>query len=208
MIDLTLMVLVDPATVPEEMIPDFCDRVRQGGATVIQLRGKNTTTRDLVHYGRKLRIETGQRRLGFIVNDRLDVALAVEADGIHVGQSDMRVRDVRKWAPQRVVGLSIRIEEDIPIERDRPDYFGIGPVFATASKIDAGEAIGVEGLARLTRKVRSMALSVAIGGITVENASAVWSAAVDGIAVISAVHGAVHPEVACRQLVEARTHAF
>lgn len=202
--NLKLMVLVDPGFLAEKRLGAFCREIAKGGATVVQLRDKKSGTRTLIRYGRALRGATRREGLELVVNDRVDVALAVQADGIHVGQDDMAVQDVRRLAPRPYVGLSVRDVGEMPQGPDIPDYFGVGPVFPTGSKPDAGADIGIEGLHEMVQRLRSIAPVVAIGGITGANAEAVWKAGVDGLAVISSVRDAIDVQEAVRQLIETR----
>ncbi|MCY0881173.1 MAG: thiamine phosphate synthase, partial [Firmicutes bacterium] len=123
-----LHVLMDPGQVRLADIPAFCQAIRQGGASVVQLRGKKSTTRELIIYGQALRQATQACALRLVVNDRVDVALAVSADGVHVGQDDMPVDRVRRLAPHLWVGLSVSTAEELEeARRTRPDYIGLGP---------------------------------------------------------------------------------
>ncbi|MCY0879571.1 MAG: thiamine phosphate synthase [Firmicutes bacterium] len=201
--DFTLHVLVDPAQVALDEVGAFCEALAAGGATIVQLRGKRASGRELVTFGLILRRETRRTGLGLIVNDRVDIALAIEADGVHVGQEDIPVPLVRRLAPQLVIGLSVGSREELAVARaHRPDYIGMGPVYPTASKADAGPALGVEAFKALRAEAADVAPVVAIGGIGPENVDAVWQAGADGIAVISAVMGADDKREACRRLVE------
>src|SRR5207244_11449094 len=116
-----------------------------GGATVIQLRDKTASTRRLLELGRVLRALTREAGATFIVNDRADVALAVDADGVHVGQDDLPAREARRIVgANRVLGVSASsVAEALQAERDGADYIGAGTVFATVSKPDAGAPIGL-----------------------------------------------------------------
>ncbi|MGB9662452.1 MAG: thiamine phosphate synthase [Moorellaceae bacterium] len=158
-----------------------------GGATVIQLREKNWPARDLVELGRELRRLTREAGAGFIVNDRLDVALAVDADGVHLGQEDLPARIARRLLGEgKVLGVSVgTVAEALEAVAAGADYLGVGPIFATGSKADAGEPVGVE-LIKVIRERVTVPL-VAIGGINRHNAAGVIAAGADGIAVISAV---------------------
>lgn len=203
--DVTLHVLVDPRQVPIEALEPFCRSLRQGGATVVQLRGKVQRGRELVRYGEALRLATRKTGLALIVNDRVDIALAVDADGVHVGQDDLPVPIVRRLAPGLVVGLSVGSAEELRVaRRSPPDYIGLGPVYETGSKADAGPALGVAAFTGLCREANMVAPVVAIGGIQADNAGALWAAGARGIAVISAVMGAEDKEAACRALLESR----
>ena len=199
--DLTLHVLLDPARVAAGRIESFAAAVKAGGATVIQLRGKTASGRELVEYGRRLRQACRRHGLGLIVNDRVDVALAISADGVHLGQDDMPVAVARRLAPHLVVGLSVGSLAELPSAwADRPDYFGIGPVYRTSSKADAGEALGLAGFSAIQRAARESGPVVAIGGIDRHNVAPLWELGVDGVAVISAVVGAADWTQACRDL--------
>lgn len=171
-----------------------------GGATFLQLRDKRATARELVVWARRLRELAREAGVPLVVNDRVDVALAAEADGVHVGEDDLPVPDARRlMGPRGVVGASAgTVEEAVRAERDGADYLGVGPVFPTATKADAGEAIGLEGLRRVVRAVRIPV--VAIGGITADNAAEVVRAGAAGVAVVSAVAGADDMVEAARRL--------
>ncbi len=137
----------------------------------------------------------------FLINDRVDVALAVEADGAHVGQDDLPAAVARQLLPGRLLGVSAgNMAEVRAAEQAGADYLGVGPIFATASKADAGPAVGLDFL-REVRQAANLPL-VAIGGISVENAAQVQAAGADAVAVISAICGAPDVEMAARSLVE------
>lgn len=174
-----------------------------GGATVVQYREKTAPTRQMIEEARALRELTRQAGIPFIVNDRVDIALAVEADGIHVGQDDMPAPLARKlMGPGKIVGVSVDdLEQALQAERDGADYVGAGPIFATATKPDAAPPIGLEGLAEICRGVSIPV--IAIGGINAENAGAVIAAGAAGVAVVSAVVAAPDVEAAARRLREA-----
>lgn len=171
-----------------------------GGATVVQYREKEGTTRQMMEEARAVRELAHQAGLPFIVNDRLDIALAVDADGVHVGQEDMPAPLARKLiGPGKIVGVSAtNLEEALQAERDGADYIGAGPVFATPTKPDAAPPMGLDGLAEICRRV--FIPVVAIGGINEENAGAVIAAGADGVAVISAIVAAPDVEAAARRL--------
>jgi thiamine-phosphate pyrophosphorylase len=183
------------------LVDVVCAAIR-GGATAIQLRDKQATTRELVELGCALRAVTRPAGVPLIVNDRIDVALAIDADGAHVGQDDMPARLARKLlGPDRVLGVSAgTVEEALQAQRDGADYLGTGDVYGTPTKADAGIPIGVSGLAEIAGAVSIPV--VAIGGIQAGNAAATIRAGAAGIAVISAVIGAPDPEAAARTLSE------
>ena len=167
----------------------------RGGATMIQLRLKLVDARTLAAAGAAL---VGALRVPLIVNDRVDVALACGAAGVHVGFDDLPVRVVRQITPPGfVVGASVGDDSEVA-NACEADYVGVGPLFATASKADAGPAIGAARAAELRQRCRRPA--VAIGGITVENAAAALASGADGVAVIRSVFGDESPERAAREL--------
>jgi thiamine-phosphate pyrophosphorylase len=172
-----------------------------GGADVLQLRDKEASSGLLYREGLELRKLTRDARVPFIVNDRLDIALAVEADGVHVGQSDLPASVVRKiMGPGKILGVSVAtVEEAVRAERDGADYLGVGPVFeARGTKPDTGEPMGLDVIARIRRHCRLPI--VAIGGINAENVRKVREAGADGAAVISAIVSADDISEATRRL--------
>lgn len=171
----------------------------RGGARVVQLREKTLATRAFVERARALKALLSRFGVPLIINDRLDVALACGADGLHVGQDDLSPEDVRRWLPHALVGLSIeRVEQLAAAERLSVDYYGASPVFATATKADAAPALGLEGLRAL--RARCTRPLVAIGGINEHNAAHVIAAGADALAVVSALCAAPDPEAAARRL--------
>lgn len=174
-----------------------------GGVTVVQLRDPHASGAELFAAAVELREALAPHGIPFIVNDRLDVALAAEADGVHLGQSDLPVREARRIAgPDFLIGLSLSTVDEARAAEGMPiDYVGIGPVFATPTKTDAGPALGLDGLAGIAR-ITSYP-SVAIGGINEQNAAAVARAGVEGICVVSAICAAADPADAARRLTKA-----
>jgi thiamine-phosphate pyrophosphorylase len=159
-----------------------------GGADVLQLRDKEAPSGRLYLEALQLRMLTRDAKVPFIVNDRLDIALAVDADGVHVGQADLPASVVRKiMGPGKILGVSVAtVEEAIRAEKDGADYLGVGPVFeARGTKPDTVEPLGVDCIARIRRRCRLPI--VAIGGIHADNARKVREAGADGVAVISAI---------------------
>ncbi len=172
-----------------------------GGADVLQLRDKEASSGRLYRVAMQLRKLTRDANIPFIVNDRLDIALAADADGVHVGQADLPASVVREiMGPGRILGVSVdTVEEALLAEKDGADYLGVGPVFeARGTKPDAGEPLGVDRIARIRRQCRLPI--VAIGGIDAENAGKVRDAGADAAAVISAVVAADDIARAARRL--------
>ncbi|NLP18373.1 MAG: thiamine phosphate synthase [Firmicutes bacterium] len=175
----------------------------QGGATAIQLREKNLLGRELVDLALKYRQLTHQYGALFIVNDRLDIALAAGADGVHLGQDDIPASVARRLlGPDKIIGVSVaNAAEARKAREDGADYVGLGPFFPTESKTDVGEPVDLDTLREVKGAVDIPV--VAIGGIKVENAAVLCAAGADGVAVISAVVGAPDIKDATTRLVEA-----
>ena len=172
----------------------------EGGADVIQLREKEMSTAELVRVGTALRELTRRAGRLLIVNDRVDVALAIDADGVHLGQDDMPLPIARRLlGHSKIIGGSAgNLEEARVCLRGGADYLGVGPIYSTATKSDAGEAVGPE-LVTAIKKLTNLPI-VAIGGIDASNARAPILAGADGVAVVSSVVGAADPAAAARQL--------
>ena len=172
----------------------------EGGATIIQLRDKTASTRQLIEEGLALRALTREYRALLIVNDRVDIALAVDADGVHVGQDDMPTALARQLlGPERILGVSAAtMQEAAEAIAGGADYLGVGPIFPSQGKADAGPSTGVHLLTELA-STYSIPL-VAIGGIAAANAMEVIRAGAAGIAVITAVVNAEDVIAAARQL--------
>ena len=173
-----------------------------GGVTVIQFREKEGDSRTLLWEVRALK-DRLPVHVPLIVNDRLDIALAAGADGVHVGQGDLPCAAVRRIAgPDLIVGVSVSTPaEAVLAERDGADYLGVSPVFDTPTKTDTPLATGLDGLRRIRLAVRLPL--VAIGGIHAGNAEAVMRAGADGVAVVSAIMAAADPQAAAKALAAA-----
>ena len=204
-VDVRLYALVDPARAGGRPLAELARLVAGGGATLVQLRDKNSDTRTMVEEARAIKSALAPFCVPLIVNDRVDVALAAGADGVHVGQDDMEVADARRLlGPGAIIGLSIKTPaqaEAAPI--DLLDYVGIGGVFATTSKDNPDPPIGVAGLARIVGVFRRRAERLplcAIAGIDATNAGAAVAGGADGVAVISALSLAASPPDAARGL--------
>lgn len=175
----------------------------EGGTTAIQLRDKQASTRQLVEAGQLLRRLTNEYGVLLIVNDRIDVALAVDADGVHLGQDDdMPLCFARQLlGADRILGISAGnpLEATAALNADA-DYISVGPIYATSTKADAGPAIGTALLSELATRTETPLIG--IGGITIHNAAPVIRAQAAGIAVVSAVVSAENISGAARELVE------
>ncbi|HJJ30605.1 MAG TPA: thiamine phosphate synthase [Methanocorpusculum sp.] len=174
-----------------------------GGADVIQLRDKKMSSADLFAVALQIRDITKGKAL-FIVNDRVDIALASKADGVHLGQNDLPVKAVRRIVPDDfIIGISISsVDEALKGARDGANYVAVSPVFSTGSKQDAGLGLGVSCITAVRKAVPANIPVVGIGGLNSENILEVISAGLDGVCVISAVVSAPDITKAARDLRE------
>ena len=175
----------------------------RGGADTIQFRQKNGSTKELISNSQKIKHLCIEAGISFVVNDRLDVAIAVDADGVHLGQDDFPIPLARKILPEDTLigGSAATIEEVRRCVEEGADYVGFGPVFPTASKEDAGPVSGINKLKEVVDA--SPVPIIAIGGITPENIRKVLEAGAAGIAVISTVCCAEDPTEATQNLLNA-----
>ena len=172
----------------------------KGGATIVQLREKECPTGEFVTLARRLKALLAPLGVPLIINDRVDVALAADADGVHIGQSDMPYEDARRLLGyDKIIGLSVENFEDL--ERANAldvDYIGISPVYGTPTKSDTAEPFGLEGLQRAVSL--SVHPTVAIGGMNASTIGEVIAAGADGVAVVSAICSAPSPREAAQEL--------
>jgi thiamine-phosphate pyrophosphorylase len=162
----------------------------QGGADIVQLREKYKSKRELLQMAKELKKLTAKYNVPFIVNDHLDIALAVDADGIHIGQNDLPLAEARQiMGPDKIIGISTHaLEEAIEAENNGADYIGVGPVFETKSKVDVVDPVGLEYVKEVV--AHTSIPFVAIGGIKLHNLNDVLEAGAKRICVISAIVGA------------------
>ena len=176
-----------------------CESVA-GGVTIVQLREKDAATGEFVELARRLMAVLKPLGVPLIINDRVDVALAVDADGVHIGQSDMSYADARRLlGPDKIIGLSVENFEDLDAANALDvDYIGISPVYGTPTKTDTAEPFGLEGL----RKAVQMSVhpTIAIGGMNASTVGDVMAAGTDGVAVVSAICSAPSPRAAAAEL--------
>lgn len=191
--DLSLYLVTDATLCHDVGLEQTVEAAVNGGVTIVQLRDKHASDAQMIAQAKQLKAVLAGTGVPLIINDRLQVALESQADGLHVGQSDTAVLEARRTLGKHaIIGLSINTLEQLqaaPIEL--LDYVGIGPVFATGSKQDHAQPIGFGGLASL---VKACPLpSVAIGGLKANHLSAVQRAGANGLAVISAICGQPDP---------------
>jgi thiamine-phosphate diphosphorylase len=203
-VDLRLYGIVDPERTRGRPLPDLVREAVAGGCTLIQYRDKHGDGRDLVENARALKAVLAGTGVPLLVNDRIDVALAAGADGVHLGQSDMHPSDARRLLGRgAIIGLTLKTAAQADEMFRMPvDYACIGGVFATTSKDNPDPPIGLEGFARVAFRAR-LAASVPVGaiaGIDATNAGAVIAAGADGVAVISALFMTDDPTAQARRL--------
>lgn len=180
-----LYAIVDTAYVPLERAAERAAEALLGGVRIIQLRAKDSPAKDALNAAMALKSLAGEFNSTFIVNDRIDIALLSGADGVHIGQDDIRINDARKLlGPDSIIGVSTHnIQEALEAESLGANYISFGPIFPTATKKDAEAPKGVELLKEITGKTKVPV--VAIGGITMDNMGEVLEAGAESIAMIS-----------------------
>ena len=195
-IDYALYLVTDRALSRGRATAEIVRAAVTGGVTCVQLREKHCGTREFLEEARALRVVSRALGIPLIVNDRVDVALAVGADGVHLGQQDMPLADARRLGPPGwIIGVSAESPADaIRAEKEGADYVGVSPVFATPTKADAAPPLGLEGLRNIRAAVKIPL--VAIGGIHAGTARAAIRAGADGLAVVSAIVSADSPRAA------------
>ena len=203
-VDLRLYALVDPAVAGGRALTDLAQCIA-GSATLVQLRDKQGSTRVMTEEARALRSVLEPHGVPLIINDRVDVALAAEADGVHIGQDDMSPGDARLLLGRAaIIGLSIKTAEQArtaPLEL--LNYVAIGGVYGTASKDNTAPPIGISGLRAIVDVIRERQPKFpicGIAGINSDNARDVIAAGADGVAVISALSLATDPAIAAQNL--------
>jgi thiamine-phosphate pyrophosphorylase len=199
-LDLSVYLVTDPQMCAAKGVVETAIAAVRGGATVIQLRDKEAPDAVLIEQGRALKAALQGSGVPLIINDRVQVALTVGADGVHVGQSDAAAAAARAvLGPTAIVGLSIQTREHAAaVDPLVVDYVGVGPVFATGTKPDHAPPLGFDGLAEVCAASRRPA--VAIGGLTAEHAASVLAAGALGLAVVSAICATTDPEGSARTL--------
>lgn len=198
--DLRLYLVTDRPLALGRDIDWVVEEAVKGGVTMVQLREKDIDTRDFIALGLKIKEKLAPLGIPFVINDRVDVALAVGADGVHIGQSDMPYEMARKLlGPDAIIGLSVENMEDIEAANQLDvDYVGISPVYLTPTKTDTAAAFGLDGVSRAA--ALSKHPTVGIGGMNLRTAADVMKAGADGIAVVSAIMSADSPAQASEAL--------
>jgi len=204
---LRLYLVTDQSSAGARTLMDVVAAAVQGGVTCVQLREKQLNTRDFLAQAMMLKALLAPHDIPLVINDRIDVALACGAQGVHLGQSDMPVLQARQLLPPEVfIGWSVETMEDVVRSASLPvDYLGVSPIHATPTKTDTQKPWGLDGL-RQVRSATALPL-VAIGGIHAANARAVLLAGADGLALVSALCAAQDPcaaAAALRKLIDAQ----
>lgn len=200
--ELKLYLVTDRGQAGERAIEDVVKEAVEGGVTMVQLREKDIATRDFIALALRLKDVLKPYGVPLIINDRVDVALASGAEGVHIGQSDMPYAMARKLlGPSKIIGLSVENFEQIEEANSLDvDYIGVSPVFATPTKADTAEPFGLDGLRKAVRM--SVHPTVAIGGMNERTAADVMACGTDGIAVVSAIVCAPDPKESSKNLLQ------
>ncbi len=179
----------------------------RGGVTCVQLREKNCLIRDFIEQANSIKAYLRAHDIPLIINDRVDVAQAVGADGVHLGQSDMPLNVAREiLKDSMIIGISAEsLGDAIEAEKGGADYIGVSPIYTTPTKTDTAPPLGLEGLREIRNAVRIPL--VGIGGLTKDNAGEVIKHGADGVAVVSAIVSADDPELATKELLKTVTQA-
>lgn len=202
MVDYSVYLVTDRELARGRTTLEIAGAAIRGGVSCIQLREKTCSTREFIDEALAIRSLLARHEIPLIINDRVDVALAVKADGIHLGQKDMPCSMARKIIPESmIVGISVEsLDDAIAAQKDGADYLGVSPIYSTPTKTDTAQPLGLEGLRSIRSEV-DLPL-VGIGGLNADNAAAVIHNGADGVAVVSAIVAADDPEAATRDLIE------
>jgi len=200
--DISLYLVTDRSLSGGRDLEHIVGEAVRGGVTMVQLREKQCSSREFYRVAVRLKRLLTPWRVPLIINDRLDIALACDADGLHLGQSDLPCGIARKiLGKNKIIGLSVENMTDVmEANREDIDYIGISPVFSTSTKSDTAPALGLEGVRDITSIARCPC--VAIGGINIWNARAVIAAGAAGISVVSAIMSAPDPRLAASELIK------
>lgn len=199
-IDYSLYLVTDRALAGGRSLLEIVKAAVRGGVTCVQLREKECSTLEFIQLALTIKDHLKARGVPLIINDRLDVAQAVKADGVHLGQSDMPLKMAKKiLGDSMIIGISAEsLEDAIEAEKGRADYLGVSPIYATPTKTDTATPLGLEGLRKIKTRVKIPL--VGIGGLNKENSADVIRNGGNGVAVVSAIMAADDPEAAARDL--------
>lgn len=200
MIDYALYLVTDRGLSRGRSTLDIIKAAVKGGVTCVQLREKTCSTRQFIAEAFAIKDFLKARGVPLIINDRLDVAQAIGADGVHLGQTDMPIQMAQRIIKDKmIIGISAEsLEDAIEAEKNGADYIGVSPIYATPTKTDTAPALGLEGLREIRQNVKIPL--VGIGGLNARNAGDVLRGGADGVALVSAIVAADDPEKAAREL--------
>ena len=195
-----LYLIVDHFSCVNRSVDEVVQEAVAGGVDLVQLREKHASTRQIMELGRSLQGILGKYKIPLIINDRIDIARALNADGVHVGQQDMPYPIARQqMGEEKIVGVSVSSDKQaLEANKWNVDYIGVGSVFKTKTKEDISALIGLDGLRRISKLSKHKIF--AIGGIDLTNARSAIAAGADGIAVVSAICSAPTPKTAAQEL--------
>lgn len=198
-VDYTLYLCTDRELMTTDTVTEAVELAIKGGVTVVQLREKECSGREFLQIAHEVKEITDAYEVPLIINDRLDIAMAVDADGVHLGQKDLPAAVARELlGPDKIIGVSAwNAELALRAQKDGADYIGAGDVFGTSTKADTHQ-VSLQELAKIKRTVKIPV--VAIGGVNMENAEKLKGTGIDGVAVISAVLAARNITAAAEEL--------
>jgi len=199
-IDYSLYLVTDRGLAGGRQTLEIVKAAVQGGVTCVQLREKDCSTLDFIDQALTIKNFLKARGVPLIINDRVDVALAIEADGVHLGQTDMPLNIAKKiLGDSMIIGISAEsLEDAVEAEKGGADYLGVSPIYATPTKTDTAPPLGLDGLRTLRAAVRLPL--VGIGGLNRDNSAAVIENGGDGVAVVSAIVAADNPAAAAANI--------
>jgi thiamine-phosphate pyrophosphorylase len=206
-IDYSLYLVTDRGLARGRTTLEIVSAAVHGGATVVQLREKDCSSRDFLEQALCIKEFLSARDVPLIINDRVDVAQAVKADGVHLGQTDMPLAIARKiLEDSMIIGISAEsLQDAIEAQKGGADYLGVSPIYATPTKTDTAPSLGLEGLRKIRKAVRLPLIG--IGGLNRDNAAEVIRNGADGVAVVSAIVAAHDPQTAAAELKQIITEA-
>ena len=198
---LKLYLVTDSDILKDRNFYECIEEALKGGVTMLQLREKEASGKEFLEKAIKLRELTKKYNVKFIINDRVDIAMLCDADGVHVGQSDIPANEVRKIiGKDKIVGVSARtIKEAMVAKENGADYLGVGAMFTTTTKLDA-KSVTIDQLKAIKKEVKLPI--VTIGGLSLNNIEKLKECNVDGFAVVSAILGAVDIKLECEKWIE------
>ena len=199
-IDYTLYLVTDRGLSRGRTTLEIVEAALRGGVTCVQLREKSSSTREFITRALSIKNYLNRHKIPLIINDRVDVAQAVNADGVHLGQSDMPLEMAQKIAgSSMLIGISAEsVQDAVEAENGGADYLGVSPIYATPTKTDTAPPLGIQGLREIKNRVKIPL--VGIGGLNNSNAAEVIRNGADGVAVVSAIVAAEDPETAAMNL--------